>query len=68
MIPIGGEDADAYQHRGLGAKLLLEAEQKAAEIYNRRKILVTSAIGTREYYRALGYSREGPYMCKKLRA
>ncbi len=68
MIPIGGEDEDAYQHRGLGAKLLFEAEQKAAKIYNRKKILVTSAIGTRDYYGALGYSREGPYMSKKLKA
>jgi elongator complex protein 3 len=66
MIPVGGEDRDAYQHKGLGGKLLLEAERKTVELYNRRKILVTSAIGTREYYRMLGYGREGPYMSKLL--
>jgi elongator complex protein 3 len=66
MIPVGGEDADAYQHKGLGGKLLSEAEKKTVKLYNRRKILVTSAIGTRQYYKALGYTREGPYMSKLL--
>ena len=63
MTPIGLESKDAYQHKGLGSNLLFEAENRA-RAYGRNKILVTSAIGTREYYKALGYERNGPYMAK----
>ncbi len=66
IIPVGEEVAEAYQHKGLGATLLSEAEKKAFHLYDRGKILVTSAIGTREYYGRLGYHREGPYMSKIL--
>ena len=66
MIPVGGDDKDGYQHKGLGAKLLSEAERTALHIHNRRKMVVTSAIGTREYYKAQGYNRLGPYMSKLL--
>jgi len=65
MIPVGLESKDAYQHKGLGSDLLFEAENRA-RAYGRNKILVTSAIGTREYYKALGYERDGPYMAKLL--
>ena len=43
-----------------------EAEKIAKEEMSIRKLLVISAIGTREYYRRLGYELEGPYMGKKL--
>jgi len=32
-----------------------------------KKLLVISAVGTREYYKKLGYSLDGPYMSKQLR-
>jgi elongator complex protein 3 len=41
------------------------AEEKAREL-GRDKVVVISAVGTREYYRKLGYEREGPYMVKYL--
>jgi elongator complex protein 3 len=66
MIPLSEEDDEAYQHRGLGARLLREAEQRALEVYDRTKIIVISAIGTREYYKALGYAKDGLYMTKSL--
>ena len=44
-----------------------EAERIALEEFDAKKLLVISAIGTREYYRRLGYTREGPYMVKQLR-
>ncbi|ODS40837.1 hypothetical protein BEH94_00020 [Candidatus Altiarchaeales archaeon WOR_SM1_SCG] len=31
------------------------------------KILVTSGIGAREYYRKFGYGRDGVYMGKRLK-
>ncbi len=65
MVPIGKEIKKARQHRGLGALLLKEAENVSA-INGRDNILITSAIGTREYYRKHGYHAFGPYMRKKL--
>ena len=51
------------QHRGLG-KRLLERAEKRARAKGYKKMAVISAIGTREYYRKLGYRREGLYMTK----
>jgi elongator complex protein 3 len=45
---------------------MAEAERIAKEDYDRTKLVVISAVGTREYYRRLGYTREGPYMVKDL--
>ncbi len=65
-VPLGKRIENAEQHRGYGAKLLEKAEEIAIE-HGKEKILVTSAIGTREYYRRFGYKRMGPYMGKILR-
>jgi elongator complex protein 3 len=53
------------QHRGLGKQLMARAEEIAKE-NGFKKIAVISSIGTRDYYRKLGYEREGRYMTKKL--
>jgi elongator complex protein 3 len=55
------------QHRGLGKKLINEAI-KIAKKFNLSKIAVISAIGTREYYRRLGFKEmiEGEYLLKKF--
>jgi elongator complex protein 3 len=45
----------------------MEAERIAAELYGLSRIVVISGVGVREYYRKLGYSRAGPYMCKELK-
>jgi elongator complex protein 3 len=54
-----------YQHRGFGRSLLAAAE---AEVVHAgfSGVFVTSAVGTREYYRAHGYERAGPRMRKPL--
>jgi elongator complex protein 3 len=65
-IPIGEHDRDWWQHKGHGLSLLCEAERISREEYSIRKILVLSAIGTREYYARNGYKRDGPYMSKQL--
>ncbi|MCS7138889.1 MAG: tRNA uridine(34) 5-carboxymethylaminomethyl modification radical SAM/GNAT enzyme Elp3 [Crenarchaeota archaeon] len=64
-IPIGTIWPDSWQHRGLGVRLMKEAEKIAIE-NGAKKILVISAVGVREYYRRLGYSFDGIYMVKKL--
>ncbi|MEO2240733.1 MAG: GNAT family N-acetyltransferase, partial [Euryarchaeota archaeon] len=65
-VPLGERDARAVQHRGLGERLMRKAEELAESELGAERILVISAIGTREYYRRLGYERVGPYMGKEL--
>ena len=55
----------ATQHKGLGKKLLNHAEQIAKQ-NKKNKIIVISGIGAREYYRKLGYKKQGPYMVKNI--
>lgn len=55
------------QHQGFGKRLMAHAENIAKE-KGFKKIAVISAIGTREYYKKLGYELEGTYMTKKLNA
>ena len=53
------------QHRGFGRALLATAEEEVrAAGYS--GVYVTSAVGTREYYRGRGYARAGPHMRKSL--
>ena len=55
----------ALQHRGFGRALVGQAEAVAREAGFRR-IFVTSAVGTREYYRRLGYEPAGSHLAKPL--
>ncbi len=66
MLPIGRHEETSPQHRGLGRKLLAEAERISREEYDANKILVISGVGVREYYRKFGYRLDGPYMSKEL--
>jgi elongator complex protein 3 len=67
-VALGGRKEDAIQHRGLGRRLLLEAERIAAEEFGVDYIAVLSGVGAREYYRYdLGYSLEAGYMVKQLK-
>jgi elongator complex protein 3 len=43
-----------------------EAERIAWKEHRSTKIAVISGVGTRHYYRKLGYELEGPYMMKYL--
>ena len=66
MVEIGEKPQEKWQHRGYGKELLIEAEKISCEEYDKEKILVTSGIGAREYYKKQGYRRNGVYMGKKL--
>ena len=66
VVPVGDRNADAWQHRGLGAALLGEMERVARERFGAKRLLVTSAVGTRNYFRRFGYESCGPYMTKPL--
>ena len=65
-LKVGEKSKDDIQHSGLGKNLMSEAEKIAKEEFDSKKLLVLSAVGTREYYQKLGYSLDGPYMAKKL--
>jgi elongator complex protein 3 len=66
VVAVGGRNEEAWQHRGLGAALLREMEVVARERFDAKRVLVTSAVGTRNYYRKFGYEELGPYMAKPL--
>jgi elongator complex protein 3 len=53
------------QHLGFGKKLIKKAEEIALK-NGYKKIAVISAVGTRDYYRKLGYKLKGDYMVKWL--
>ena len=55
----------ASQHKGFGKKLMTKAEEISKNA-GFKKIAVISAIGTREYYKKLGYKLEGTYMIKMI--
>ncbi len=64
-LPIGSHDL-ATQHKGLGKKLMTESERIARDVYGIKKMAVIAGIGTREYYRKLGYKLDGMYMTKNI--
>jgi len=63
-VAVGEESGDTWQHRGLGERLVKEAERIAFEEWGVSNIYVTSGVGVRDYYRALGYRLKRPYMWK----
>ena len=67
LVPVGKHLAQAWQHKGYGAILLSEAERVARDDYGLKKLVVISALGTKQYYMRLGYSRDGVYVSKMLR-
>lgn len=60
------ENSLAVQHKGLGKKLIKEAEKITKKEFHLPRIAVISGIGVREYYKKLGYRLDGEYMTKKL--
>ena len=65
-VSLGGRLERAAQHRGLGERLLREAERIARGEFKADSLLVLSGVGAREYYRSLGYGLEGDYMTREL--
>ena len=65
-LRLGEKEDNEIQHSGLGKNLMREAEKISKEEFDAKKIIVISAVGTREYYQKLGYSLYGPYMAKTL--
>jgi len=64
-VPVGQHRRGSWQHAGFGRRLLVEAEEQAKRA-GAERVLVLSALGTKEYYTREGYSPFGPYMCKRI--
>ena len=67
VVPVASRDPGKFQHQGFGQLLMEEAARIALEEHGSYKLAVISGVGTRDYYRKLGYELEGPYMVKALR-
>ena len=65
-LQVGQREENEIQHSGLGKSLMKEAENIARHEFDSKRMLVISAVGTRQYYQKLGYSLYGPYMSKSL--
>jgi elongator complex protein 3 len=65
MTPVGNESFD-WQHQGWGEKLIKEAEKTAVEEYDMDKMIIMSALGTKQYYKRYRYKKDGVYMSKTL--
>uniref|UniRef100_A0A7S1GDJ4 Elongator complex protein 3 n=1 Tax=Bicosoecida sp. CB-2014 TaxID=1486930 RepID=A0A7S1GDJ4_9STRA len=65
-VPVHSRDPSKFQHQGFGTLLMEEAARIARDEHGSRKLAVISGVGTRHYYRKLGYSLDGPYMSKAL--
>lgn len=64
-LALGNKAKGQAQHRGLGKKLLAEAE-RIALTQGFSSMAIIASIGTREYYAARGYKLDGTYMVKEL--
>lgn len=65
-VGIHSRDPTKFQHQGFGTLLMEEAERIAREEHRSTKLAVISGVGTRDFYRRLGYELDGVYMSKRL--
>lgn len=56
---------EEVQHKGFGKRLMKKAEEIASK-EGKKKMIVISGVGVRGYYRKMGYTKQGPYMVKKI--
>jgi len=66
VVPVSAKNPRNFQHQGYGTLLMEEAERIAKYEHGSTKISVISGVGTRNYYRKLGYELDGVYMSKDI--
>ncbi|MFM8322386.1 MAG: elongator complex protein 3 [Chloroflexota bacterium] len=64
-LAVGAEETGAAQHSGLGTRLVEEAARLAQQ-RGFRRLAVISAVGTRQYYRRLGFHSGELYLARDL--
>lgn len=65
LVSLGRRPEGRSQHLGLGRRLVAESERRATEA-GYKSLAVISSIGTREYYRRLGFEDGSLYQAKSL--
>jgi elongator complex protein 3 len=65
-VEVNTKNPRQFQHQGFGTLLMEEAERIARTEHGSVKISVISGVGTRNYYRKLGYELDGVYMSKPI--
>ncbi len=63
-LGLGDRSGDKPQHRGLGGRLVEEAARRAREA-GYPSLAVISAVGTRDWYRRLGFETSGLYQKRR---
>ncbi|MDO8513054.1 MAG: tRNA uridine(34) 5-carboxymethylaminomethyl modification radical SAM/GNAT enzyme Elp3 [bacterium] len=67
QLGIAERKAGCVQHRGFGKQLMVKAEEIInQEFPDLNKIVVIAGVGTRDYFRKLGYKLNQTYMVKSL--
>lgn len=66
QVPINKIEEEKFQHKGYGSLLLKEAERIAKEEFDKKKMVIISGVGTRQYFYKFGYKLDGPYVSKSL--
>jgi len=70
-LNIGKRESNASQHKGLGKKLIEEAEKicrrNRGEQNKVSELEIISSVGVRDYYRKMGYRLKNTYMVKMLK-
>ena len=61
QLPLSKRMESSLQHRGFGEQLIEKCKELTLD-NKKTRMLVTSGVGAREYYRKLGFERVGPYM------
>ena len=69
-LPLGAEPSSEWtglewQHRGLGKRLVRESEERS-RTWGYDRLAIMAGMGTRGYFKRLGYHRAGPYMVRGL--
>ncbi len=57
QVPVGEKWKDAWQHRGLGRRLVEKAEEITVERFGLKRITVLPGVGVRGYFRKLGFRK-----------
>ncbi len=65
VVDIGEHDTNAWQHLGLGEKMLEYAQLVSLGEFDVAQMVVNSGIGVKEYYRNLGFYDLGPYLARR---
>jgi len=65
VVPIGKRKI-APQHRGLGKKLIKEAEKVTKNEFGLKKMAIIAGVGVRDYFKKMGYKLKDTYMVRKI--